>query len=130
MVVFGSTVLSVLFLPWESYGALFPPKPFTAIGKSTSVHVLLVYHVCVNHLTIIVQAKKQLRDHVVSLTKKIEDKQRESERGRNTTRKPLTSPAMAASATYDPPACVPVQYTPSPHLGRRWVRLVLSLSKM
>ena len=98
--MFGSTVLSVLFLPWESYGALFPPKPFTAIGKSTSVHVLLVYHVCVNHLTIIVQAKKQLRDHVVSLTKKIEDKQRESERGRNTTRKPLTSPAMAASATY------------------------------
>ncbi len=47
----------------------------------------------------------------------------------NTTRT-LTSPAMAARATYDPSACVLVHYTPSPHLDRRWVCLVLSLSKM
>jgi len=39
--------------------------------------VLQAFHVCVNHLTIIVQAKKQLLDHVVSLTKKIEETERE-----------------------------------------------------
>jgi hypothetical protein len=33
--------------------------------------------VCVNHVTIIYQAKKKSRNHVVSPTKKIEDKQRE-----------------------------------------------------
>ena len=36
------------------------------------------------------------------------------------------SPAMAASAAYDPSARVPVRYTPSPHIGRRWVRSALS----
>ena len=55
---------------------------FTAIGKSTPVHVLLAYRstvVCVNHVTIIYKAKNQSRDNVVSPTKRIEDKQRERE---------------------------------------------------
>ena len=37
-----------------------------------------------------------------------------------------TIDVAAASTAYDLSACVPVRYTPSPHLGRRWVPLVLS----
>ena len=50
-------------------------------------------------------------------------KNRERERGQHNTE---TIDVAAASAAYDLSARVPVWYTPSPHLGRRWVRSVLS----
>ena len=39
---------------------------FTAIGKSTPIHVLLAYHCMCKSRDGYYQAKKQLRDHVVS----------------------------------------------------------------
>ena len=100
-------------------------RVFTAIGKSTPVHVLLGYHCMCNSRDGYYRAKKQLRDHAVSTTEKIEDKQRERAWTQHNT-ETIDVPAMAASAAYDPSARVPVRHTPSPHLGRRWVRSVLS----
>ena len=61
---------------------------FTAIGKSTPVHVYWRTVLCVNHVTIIYQVKKQSRRDLV-VSKKIKKTERESVA--NTTRKPLTS---------------------------------------
>ena len=74
--------------------------------------------VCVYHVTIIYQAKKQSSDYVVS-----KKKNRERERGQHNTE---TIDVAAASAAYDLSARIPVRYSPSPHLGRLWVHSVLS----